>query len=168
MANIPATFGSGRELRPCSIRRLRASSEFNPDSSELNSPNISEGCFAYHWIFTLQFYQKIKQNDSSARRLFEKIVLKLNKFTSRRPSLMYYVYIIRCEDKSLYTGITNDLERRFKEHKNKTGGHYTSSHKVEKIVHTEKFKNRSEALKREAKIKSWRREKKIILINEKA
>jgi len=78
---------------------------------------------------------------------------------------MYYIYIIQCEDKSLYTGITNDLGRRFKEHKNGKGGHYTSSHKVVKIVHTEEFKNRSGALRREAQIKGWPREKKLALIN---
>ncbi|MFA5386411.1 MAG: GIY-YIG nuclease family protein [Candidatus Paceibacterota bacterium] len=78
---------------------------------------------------------------------------------------MYYVYLIQCEDKSLYTGITNDLDRRFKEHKDKIGGHYTSSHKVEKIVHIETFKTKSEALKREIEIKNWKRNKKLALIN---
>ncbi len=78
---------------------------------------------------------------------------------------MYRVYIIQCQDKSLYTGITNDIKRRFKEHKDKIGGHYTASHKVEKIIYTEKFKTRSEALKREAQIKRWRRAKKLALIN---
>jgi len=78
---------------------------------------------------------------------------------------MYYVYLIECEDKSIYTGITNDLARRFKEHKNKSGGHYTALHKVEKILHTEKFGTKSEALKREAQIKGWHREKKLDLIN---
>ena len=78
---------------------------------------------------------------------------------------MYFVYIIRCSDKSLYTGITNDLKRRFRQHKNKRGGHYTASHKVEKIVHTEKFGTRSGALKREAEIKSWPKKKKLALIN---
>lgn len=78
---------------------------------------------------------------------------------------MYYVYLIQCEDKSIYTGITNDLDRRFKEHKDKIGGHYTSSHKVEKIVCTETFKTKSEALKREIEIKSWKRDKKLALVN---
>ena len=78
---------------------------------------------------------------------------------------MYYVYIIRCQDNSLYTGITNDLERRFSEHKEKIGGHYTASHNVKEVIYTEKFKTRSEALKREAQIKGWRREKKLNLIN---
>lgn len=77
---------------------------------------------------------------------------------------MYFVYILQCSDDSLYTGITNDVERRFSEHQNKRGGHYTASHNVKKIVYTEKFETRSEALKREAKIKSWRREKKLALI----
>lgn len=77
---------------------------------------------------------------------------------------MYFVYIIRCGNKSLYTGITNDLKRRFKQHKNKRGGNYTQSHRVEKIVRTEQFETGSEALKGEAEIKSWRREKKLALI----
>ena len=77
---------------------------------------------------------------------------------------MYYVYIIQCEDDSLYTSITNNLERRFLEHKSKIGGHYTASHKVGKIIYTEEYKTKSEALKREAQIKGWRREKKLALI----
>ena len=77
---------------------------------------------------------------------------------------MYYVYIIECEDKSLYTGITNDINRRFLEHKNKIGGHYTASHKVREIIYTEQFGTKSEALKREAQIKNWHKEKKLNLI----
>lgn len=77
---------------------------------------------------------------------------------------MYYVYLIKCEDKSIYTGITIDLKRRFQEHKNKIGGHYTRTHKIKKILHTEQFQTRSEALKREAEIKGWRREKKLSLV----
>jgi putative endonuclease len=77
---------------------------------------------------------------------------------------MYYVYLILCEDKSIYTGITTNIERRFEEHKNHLGGHYTSSHNVRKLLYSEKFTTRSEALKREAEIKGWRREKKLDLI----
>jgi putative endonuclease len=80
---------------------------------------------------------------------------------------MYFVYLLQCSDQSIYTGITNDLERRFNEHKNKKGGRYTASHKAEKIVHTEEFPTKSLALKREAEIKSWPREKKLKLINSK-
>lgn len=77
---------------------------------------------------------------------------------------MYFVYLIQCEDGSIYTGITNDLERRFKEHEGKAGGHYTRAHKVEKILYTEKYPTRSEALKREAEIKKLRREEKLNLV----
>ncbi len=76
---------------------------------------------------------------------------------------MYFVYILKCSDGSLYTGITTDLKRRLSEHKSGAGGHYTRAKKVVKIVYTEKRRNRSSALKREAEIKSWKREKKLNL-----
>lgn len=78
---------------------------------------------------------------------------------------MWFVYILKCKDGSLYTGITNDLERRFSEHKNRKGGHYTSSHGVVERLYSEKFGTRPEALKRERQIKGWRRDKKLNLIN---
>ena len=77
---------------------------------------------------------------------------------------MYHVYIIECKDKTLYTGITTDLERRFKEHQAGKGGAYTRAKKVKKILYSEQFQNRSEASKREAEIKSWDRKKKLALI----
>jgi len=77
---------------------------------------------------------------------------------------MYFVYLIECSDKTLYTGITTDVQRRFKEHKTGVGGHYTRSKQVVKVLYTEQFATRSEALKREAQIKGWRREKKLNLI----
>lgn len=77
---------------------------------------------------------------------------------------MYYVYLLQCSDGTIYTGITTDVERRFQEHKNGKGGHYTSSRKAVKLLYTEKQKNRSNALKREAEIKGWRREKKLNLV----
>ena len=77
---------------------------------------------------------------------------------------MYFVYIIECSDGSLYTGMTRDVERRFNEHKNKKGGHYTSSKEVVKIVYIEEHPDRSSALKRESQIKGWTRQKKLNLI----
>ena len=76
---------------------------------------------------------------------------------------MYSIYLVQCAGGSIYTGITTDVERRFAEHKNKKGGHYTSSHKVLKIIHTEELATRSLALKREAEIKNWPRAKKLAL-----
>lgn len=77
---------------------------------------------------------------------------------------MYYVYILQCSDDSLYTGITTDVARRFEEHKNKTAAHYTRAHDAVKIVYTEECFDRSTALKREAEIKKWSREKKLVMI----
>ncbi len=78
---------------------------------------------------------------------------------------MYFVYILECKDRSLYTGITNDLERRLSQHQSGEGGHYTSAKHGVRFVFTEEHPNRSSALKREAEIKSWRREKKLVLIS---
>ncbi len=77
---------------------------------------------------------------------------------------MYYVYLIECGDKTIYTGITTDIKRRFKEHNLGKGGAYTRSKKVRKVLYTEQYPTRSEALKRESEIKSWPREKKLVLI----
>ena len=77
---------------------------------------------------------------------------------------MYFVYLIECDDRSIYTGITTDVQRRFNEHKSKKGGHYTSSKQVVRILHTEHYKTRGEALKRELQIKGWTRAKKLNLI----
>ena len=80
--------------------------------------------------------------------------------------MSYYLYILECEDKTLYTGITTDVKRRFKEHKEGRGGHYTSSRRVKKVIYTEQLLTRSDALKRESEIKGWNRAKKLSLINE--
>ncbi|NQV88365.1 MAG: GIY-YIG nuclease family protein [Parcubacteria group bacterium] len=77
---------------------------------------------------------------------------------------MYFLYIIECGNGSLYTGITTNVERRFNEHKNGTGGHYTRSHKAVRVVYTEKYPDRSSALKRESQIKAWSRQKKLNFI----
>ncbi|MBU4350988.1 GIY-YIG nuclease family protein [Candidatus Parcubacteria bacterium] len=77
---------------------------------------------------------------------------------------MYYVYLIECGDGTIYTGITTDIQRRLKEHSSGKGGAYTRSKKVKKILYTEQYIDRSNALKRETEIKGWRRKKKLNLI----
>ena len=76
---------------------------------------------------------------------------------------MWYLYILQCRDNSLYTGITNNLERRFKEHLKKTT-HYTGYNPPIKILYKEIYQYKSEALKRETQIKGWTRKKKLALI----
>lgn len=77
---------------------------------------------------------------------------------------MYFVYILECSDGSLYTGLTTDVERRFVEHKNKLGGHYTSSRGVVRVAYREQHTDRSSAAKREAQIKAWTRKEKLDFI----
>ena len=77
---------------------------------------------------------------------------------------MYFVYILECEEGTLYTGISTDVSRRFKEHNAGKGGNYTRTHKPVKILYTEKQPDRGSALKREAEIKKWPRERKVAFI----
>jgi len=73
---------------------------------------------------------------------------------------MYYIYIIGCNDGKFYTGITNSLNRRFLEHKYGKGGKFTKDRKVLKLLYSEKYLYKKDALKREKQIKGWRHEKK--------
>ncbi len=76
----------------------------------------------------------------------------------------YFVYILRCADQSLYIGQTNNLARREKEHNSGGGALYTARRIPVKVVYTEKFLSRRNALNREKQIKSWSRKKKENLI----
>ncbi len=78
---------------------------------------------------------------------------------------MWYVYILLCEDKSLYTGISNNPQKRFLDHRNGKGGRYTRLHKPTKIIYLEELSSKSGALRRENQIKGWNRVKKIEILN---
>jgi putative endonuclease len=79
---------------------------------------------------------------------------------------MYYCYILRCADDTLYTGVTTDLARRIDEHNAGRGSRYTASRKPVRLVWSEEHPDRSSAQKREAKIKRWSRLQKETLIDE--
>lgn len=78
--------------------------------------------------------------------------------------MTYYVYILECANKALYTGITTDIQRRFLEHQSGKGGHYTQSNRPVKIRYVETYPNRSRATKREMEIKRWPRKMKVALV----
>ena len=78
---------------------------------------------------------------------------------------MNYVYILRCGDGSLYTGVTTDVERRFAQHRAGTGAKYTRAHPPEAIVYREELPDKPAALRRELAIKGLRREAKLRLID---
>ena len=77
---------------------------------------------------------------------------------------MWHVYMIQCADNTLYTGTTTDISRRVNEHNSSKGGNYTRIRNPVKLVYKEDYPNRSEALKREAQIKRWTKQKKLALI----
>jgi putative endonuclease len=77
--------------------------------------------------------------------------------------MVWYVYLIRCADESLYTGITTDVERRLKEHNSGKGSKAVRGRLPARLVHREIFSSRAKALKREAEIKKWPRKKKLEL-----
>ncbi len=78
---------------------------------------------------------------------------------------MYYVYILECADKTLYTGITVDVVRRVNEHNtSKLGAKYTQVRRPVKLVYSKKYEDRSLASKAEYKIKKLSRGEKIKLI----
>jgi predicted GIY-YIG superfamily endonuclease len=79
---------------------------------------------------------------------------------------MWYLYILECCDKSLYTGVTLNLQRRIKTHDNGNGGSYTCSRLPLSLVYFESYSTKSEALKRELQIKGWNRKKKLALIRQ--
>lgn len=79
---------------------------------------------------------------------------------------LYFFYMVRCIDQSIYSGITTDVKRRVEEHNSsKLGAKYTRYKQPVTLVHWESYDSRSEALKREAEVKSYSRQKKEALIN---
>ncbi|MBX7148201.1 GIY-YIG nuclease family protein [bacterium] len=77
----------------------------------------------------------------------------------------WFLYILECADGTLYTGITNDLERRFEQHNLGKGAKYTRTRRPVTLKYQETLNNRSEALIREYQIKQYPTQKKRNLIN---
>lgn len=76
----------------------------------------------------------------------------------------WFVYMLRCADGSLYTGITKDMKRRCQQHNDGTASRYTRSRRPTKLIWQEVQPSRSSALKREAAIKAMTRKNKLALI----
>ncbi len=79
----------------------------------------------------------------------------------------YYVYIITNRKEGvLYTGVTNDLERRMSEHKQGLSKGFSKRYNLDKLIYFETYQYINDAIKREKNMKKWKREWKIELINE--
>ncbi|MCK4892256.1 MAG: GIY-YIG nuclease family protein [Candidatus Pacebacteria bacterium] len=78
---------------------------------------------------------------------------------------MYYVYILKCADETLYTGIAVDLKRRIEEHNSsELGAKYTRNRRPIQLVYSKKFRNRSTATKEEMRIKSLSKKEKLEIV----
>ncbi len=77
---------------------------------------------------------------------------------------MNYTYIVRCRDGTLYTGWTNNLEKRMEAHNSGKGARYTKSRRPVKLVYYEEFETKEEAMSREYAIKHMKKSKKEKLI----
>jgi predicted GIY-YIG superfamily endonuclease len=80
------------------------------------------------------------------------------------PGDTWFVYLLRCADGSLYTGITKDVKRRCRQHNDGTASQYTRSRRPVRLVYQETHFNQSSALKREAAIKALNRRAKLAMI----
>jgi len=76
----------------------------------------------------------------------------------------FYVYLMTNHSRTLYTGVSNDLERRVREHRSGNGSSFTSRYLMTKLVWYETFTSVNEAIATEKRIKGWTRAKKIALI----
>ena len=77
---------------------------------------------------------------------------------------MNYTYILRCSDNTLYTGWTNNLEKRIKDHNEGNGAKYTKARRPVELIYFETFETKEEAMKREYAIKQLSRSQKENLI----
>jgi len=81
-----------------------------------------------------------------------------------RENKTYFVYIMSNRSKTLYTGMTNSLIRRVREHKLGTGSLFAAKYRLDRLVYFERFEDVHNAIEREKEIKGWLRSKKIALI----
>ena len=78
--------------------------------------------------------------------------------------MKWFVYMLRCRDDSVYTGITNNLNKRIEAHMSGNGSKYLRGRLPVKLIHKENFLNRSDASKREIEIKKLQKKEKELLI----
>jgi putative endonuclease len=77
---------------------------------------------------------------------------------------MFFVYILKCSDNTLYTGFTIDIEKRLQTHRSGLGSKYVRARLPVEIIYKEEFDNQGDAMRREIEIKKWSRKKKIEIL----
>ena len=115
----------------------------------------------YHNGFLINFVNRI-----GITFIYLDLKLKANAVERRRLGMTpYYVYIILCEGNNFYTGYTKNVKSRFRQHINGKGARYTKMHKPRSLAYVEEFSSRSEAMKRERRIKRLSHFQKVRLTN---
>ncbi len=76
----------------------------------------------------------------------------------------FYVYMVASQSRTLYIGVTNDLERRIWEHRTKVLGGFTAKYNIHRLVYVEIYPRIDDAIAREKQLKNWNRSKKVVLI----
>lgn len=81
---------------------------------------------------------------------------------------MFYFYILRCKDNSLYSGQTNDLKKRIREHESNDtkSAKYTRTRRPVKLVYFESYSSRVESMRREREVKSWTKKRKEKMVKD--
>jgi putative endonuclease len=90
--------------------------------------------------------------------------LAIIEVSAMRPQKKYFVYILTNRSKTLYTGVTNSLVRRVREHKLGIGSSFAAKYRLDRLAYFERFDDIRNAIEREKQIKSYRRIQKIALI----
>lgn len=101
-------------------------------------------------LFTPRFRESLKRD-------------RVMNIMAKKPPSLWTLYILKCADRTLYTGITNDLPARLEKHMKGTGAKYTRGRGPFEVVYTERHRTKSSALKRERAVKALRRAQKLAL-----
>jgi putative endonuclease len=113
--------------------------------------------------------ERSDEESQTSPRFFAFALLRLRMtvlpITNRRRMKQYYVYIMANSSRTLYTGVTNDLQRRVFAHKQKLIPGYSARYNISRLVYFEATENVAAAIEREKQIKGWLRRKKLALIN---
>ncbi|MHB8055781.1 MAG: GIY-YIG nuclease family protein [Candidatus Aminicenantales bacterium] len=105
--------------------------------------------------------------DKKYRRMLRGMKVKEDQADfSESAGAAWFLYILRCSDGSLYTGVTTDIDRRLKMHQEGKASRYTRTHRPVELVYREECGSRSKALTRECAVKSLPRERKEKLLSE--
>ena len=97
------------------------------------------------------------------RKMIEGLVAKNFRRRKKDSSKPWYLYMLRCTDGNLYTGITNDVAKRLQKHQSGRAAHFTKTRLPVELIYQEPCVSRSAALQRELQIKGWPRTRKLAL-----